>query len=96
MRALWRREDVIHPETGEILAEKGQHIDRNLAFEIENAGVEYIYVYSTDKEKEGQVTKVIGNRFVDLRQYVNFDVSELKVADKVFYPVLKETRGGDL
>ena len=83
-------EDVIHPETGEILAEKGQHIDRNLAFEIENAGVEYIYVYSTDKEKEGQVTKVIGNRFVDLQQYVNFDVSELKVADKVFYPVLKE------
>ena len=83
-------EDVIHPETGEILAEKDKYIDRNLAFEIENAGVEYIYAYSTDKEKEGQITKVIGNRFVDLQQYVNFDVSELKIADKVFYPVLKE------
>ncbi len=83
-------EDVIHPETGEILAEKDKYIDRNLAFEIENAGVEYIYAYSTDKEKEGQITKVIGNRFVDLQQYVNFDVSELKLADKVFYPVLKE------
>ena len=83
-------EQVVHPETGEILAEKDQFIDRNLAFEIENAGVEYIYAYSTDKEKEGQITKVIGNRFVDLQQYVNFDVSELKVADKVFYPVLQE------
>ena len=83
-------EDVIHPETGEILAEKDQFINRDLAFAIENAGVEYIYAYSPDKEKEGQITKVIGNRFVDLQQYVNFDVSELKVADKVFYPVLKE------
>ena len=83
-------EDVIHPETGEILAEKGQKINRNLAFEIENAGVEYIYAYALDKEKEEQVTKIIGNNFVDLAQYVNFDITELKVADKVFYPVLKE------
>ena len=83
-------EDVIHPETGEILAEKGQKINRDLAFEIENAGVEYIYAYALDKEKEDQVTKIIGNNFVDLAQYVNFDITELKVADKVFYPVLKE------
>ena len=83
-------EDIIDPNTGEILVEKDGFISRAKAYEIENAGVEYIYVYSTDKEKEGQVTKVIGNRFVDLQQYVNFDVSELKVADKVFYPVLKE------
>ena len=83
-------EDVIHPETGEILAEKGQKINRNLAFEIENAGVEYIYAYALDKEKEEQVTKIIGNNFVDLARYVNFDITELKVADKVFYPVLKE------
>ena len=83
-------EDVINPETGEIMAEKDQKIDRALAMEIENAGVEYIFAYSPEKEKAGQVTKVIGNNFVDLQQYVNFDISELKVADKVFYPVLKE------
>ena len=83
-------EDVINPETGEIMAEKGQKIDRSLAMEIENAGVEYIYAYSPEKGKDDQVTKVIGNNFVDLQQYVNFDISELKVADKVFYPVLKE------
>ena len=83
-------EDVIHPETGEILAEKGQKIDRTLASDIENAGVEYIYAYALDKEKEDQITKVIGNNFVDLKHYVDFDITGLKVADKVFYPVLKE------
>ncbi len=83
-------EDVIHPQTGEILAEKGQKINRQLAFEIENAGVEYIYAYALDKEKEDQVTKIIGNNFVDPKCYVDFDLTELKVADKVFYPVLKE------
>ena len=83
-------DDVIDPNTGEILVEKDQKIDRALAQQIENAGVEYIYAYALDKEKEGQITKVIGNRFVDLAAYVDFDTTGLKVADKVFYPVLKE------
>ena len=83
-------DDVIDPNTGEILVEKDQKIDRPLAQQIENAGVEFIYAYALDKEKEGQITKVIGNRFVDLASYVDFDTTGLKVADKVFYPVLKE------
>ena len=83
-------EDVIDPNTGEIMVEAGQKINRNLAFAIENAGVEYIMAYAVDKEKDGQITKVIGNRFVDLTAYVDVDPDELKVADKVFYPVLKE------
>ena len=36
------------------------------------------------------VTKIIGNNFVDLAEYVDFDTSDLKVTDKVFYPVLRE------
>jgi len=83
-------EDVIDPNTGEILVEKEQKIDRELALAIENAGVESLYVYAVDKDKEGQTTKVIGNRFVDLSAYVDFDTTGLKVADKVFYPVLME------
>ena len=83
-------EDVIDPNTAEILVEAGQKIDRDLAFAIENAGVEYIYAYAVDKEKDGQITKIIGNRFVDLKAYVDVNPDELKVADKVFYPVLKE------
>ena len=83
-------EDVINPETGEIMAEKGQKIGRDLAMEIENAGVRYVYAYGLDKDKEDVVTKIIGNNFVDLQSYVNFDISELKLADKAFYPVLRE------
>ena len=83
-------DDVIDPNTGEILVEKDQKIDRDLAVAVENAGVESLYVYALDKDKEGQTTKVIGNRFVDLTAYVDFDTTGLKVADKVFYPVLKE------
>ena len=83
-------EDVADPSTGEIMAEKGQKVNRKLAFEIENAGVEYVYAYGLDKDKEDQVTKIIGNNFVDIAGYVDFDTTSLKIADKVFYPVLKE------
>ena len=89
-------EDVINPDTGEIIVEKGKKITREVAFEIENAGVEYIMAYSKLKESEGEITKVIGSQFVDLKVYVknntgfDVDADELKIADKVFCPVLRE------
>ena len=79
-------EDVIDPNTGEILAEKDQTVGKELARQIENAGVEFVMVKSP--VDESQVTKVIGNQFVDLDAYIEFDVSDLKLADKVYYPVL--------
>ena len=81
-------EDVIDPNTGEILAEAGQKISRPLAAQIQNAGVEYVMAHG--KDDETQITKVIGSRFVELAQYVDFDTTGLKVADKVYYPVLME------
>ncbi|MEG0924169.1 MAG: DNA-directed RNA polymerase subunit beta [Anaerovoracaceae bacterium] len=81
-------EDVFDPNTGEILAEKGEKISRPLAFQIENAGVQHVLVYA--KDDESTTTKIIGNNFVDLDCYVDFDITDIKVATKVFYPVLKE------
>ncbi|MDD4376745.1 MAG: DNA-directed RNA polymerase subunit beta [Eubacteriales bacterium] len=81
-------EDVFDPNTGEILIEKDQKITREIGLQIENSGVEYVMVYGIDNDET--ITKVIGNRFVDINNYVEFDVTELKIADKVFYPVLKE------
>ena len=81
-------EDVIDPNTGEILVEKGGKITRAMGKEIENAGVEYVMAYG--KTDDTVVTKVIGSRFVDFDRYVSFDVSELKLGDKVYYPVLME------
>jgi DNA-directed RNA polymerase subunit beta len=81
-------EDIIDPNTGEILAEAGQKIDKELALLIENSGTEYIMAQSP--LDENSVTKVIGNQFVDIKSYIEFDISDLKIADKVYYPVLME------
>ncbi len=83
-------EDVIDPNTGEILAEAGQKVDRVLAKQIENAGVEFVMAYGKGKGNEDEITKIIGNKFVALDQYIEFDVSNLNIADQVFYPVLME------
>ena len=50
------------------MPKRDRRLIRILASDIENAGVEYIYAYALDKEEEDQVTKVIGNNFVDLKQ----------------------------
>lgn len=81
-------EDVVDPGTGEILAQKGDWISLEKGKEIENAGVWAVLVYG-DEHKE-TTTKIIGNNFVDLQGYVKFDVSEVKVAKKVYYPVLMD------
>ncbi|MBQ7703659.1 MAG: DNA-directed RNA polymerase subunit beta [Firmicutes bacterium] len=91
-------EDAIAPETGEILYEAGTKLDREMAVRIENSGCEYVMAYATEKAKEGQVTKVIGSRFVDIKayaeefepEYKDVDFESLKLGDKAFYPVLRE------
>ncbi|MBQ8589030.1 MAG: DNA-directed RNA polymerase subunit beta, partial [Firmicutes bacterium] len=81
-------EDVVSPSTGEILGEKGQRINRELGFAIEDSGVEFVFVES--KVNEGKAVKVIGNNFVSLQDYVPFSIEGTKLPKKVFYPVLKE------
>ncbi|MBQ9179366.1 MAG: DNA-directed RNA polymerase subunit beta [Firmicutes bacterium] len=81
-------QDVADPATGEILAQEGERIDLEKAIEIENAGVKSVWAY-TDEEHE-EKTKIIGNNFVALDQYIKFDVSDLKLMDKVYYPVLMQ------
>ncbi len=90
-------EDIMDPNTGEIIFEKDKKITRDEGFAIENAGVKTVLVYS--KTDDGQVVKVIGNHFVNLQNYVDFDVDDLKLRSKVYYPVLKDilenTQGDD-
>ncbi len=81
-------EDVFDPNTAEILVEEGQSISKEMALQIENAGVGYVMIHG--KNDEAGITKVIGNRFVDIKTYIEFDISDLKLADKVYYPVLME------
>ena len=39
-------EDIVNPETGEILVQKGEKIDREKAVEIQNAGVNVVDITS--------------------------------------------------
>ncbi len=79
-------ETIIQPETGEIIVETGHRIDRDMAFAIENAGIKEADVFDED----GKIVKVIGNHFVDIRQYINLNIDSLNIPYKVHYPVLKE------
>ncbi len=78
-------EDIINPSTGEIIAEEGQIPDLALAFEIENAGVKTVDVF-TDENKENK-TRIVGNNFVDPRVYLDFNLDDIKLPEKVYYPV---------
>jgi DNA-directed RNA polymerase subunit beta len=81
-------EDVVDPNTGEIIVEKNTKINRETGFRIENAGVKFVHAWS--KTEDGHVVKIIGNNFVSLADYVDFSLDGLKIADKVYYPVLME------
>ena len=83
-------EDVIDPNTGEIIIEAGGRIDRDTALVIENAGVKVVNVYGIGVGNEDEITRVIGNNFVDIKTYIEFDVSDTRVEQTVYYPVLKE------
>ncbi|HHU64061.1 MAG TPA: DNA-directed RNA polymerase subunit beta [Clostridiales bacterium] len=78
-------EDIIHPETGEVLAQKDNKIDRETAIAIQDAGIN-----SVELNIDGRPVKVIGNNFVDIRGFVDFDVEELDINERVHYPTLKE------
>ena len=81
-------EDVIDPNTGEIIVEAGERISRELGKVIENAGVDAVTVHG--KIDETVETKVIGNRFVDIEQYIKEKDIPEKMPRKVYYPVLKD------
>jgi DNA-directed RNA polymerase subunit beta len=85
-------EDVVDPNTGEILVERDHMITRDMAMVIEDAGVLSVTVRS--KNDSGEVTKVIGSQFVDPKKYIDFDLSKFKLSEKVYYPVLKEIIDG--
>ncbi|MGI6204840.1 MAG: DNA-directed RNA polymerase subunit beta [Anaerovoracaceae bacterium] len=80
-------ENVIDPMTGEIIAEEGTKADLELAQRIEDAGVYSVLVHSNTADEH--ITKVIGNNFVDIGKYCDIDVKSLRVADKVYFPVLR-------
>ena len=79
-------EDVVDPNTGEIVAEAGQVPDRDLALRIQNTGVDYVYV----EVEGGHKLKMLSNHMVEANQYLSFDPEEAGIREMVYYPVLME------
>jgi DNA-directed RNA polymerase subunit beta len=77
--------DVVDPETGEILAAAGTKVTAQLAEEIQDAAVPFIYV-----ETEERNVRVLSNMMVNITHFVNCDPTELGIHEKVYYPVLKQ------
>ena len=78
-------EDVIDMTTGEVLAEAGTNVTKELAVQIQNAAVPSVMI-QTDVKNE----KVLSNMAVDINAYVDFDCKELGILEDVYYPVLAE------
>ena len=78
--------DVVDPNTGEILFEAGHRLTFAEADSIEDTGLEAVFI----EGDEGKEVKVIGNRFVDIKKHIDFDISDLKIKEKVRYKVLQE------
>ena len=80
-------EPAIDPLTGEIIAEEGTRVSKELAYRIEQAGVKVINV-----DANGTIVKVISNGMVDAPEYLPmFTVEELEalgINEKVSFAAL--------
>ncbi|MBR2560841.1 MAG: DNA-directed RNA polymerase subunit beta [Eubacterium sp.] len=78
-------EDVIDTVTGEILAEKGEQVSRELADEIQNAAIPYVWIETPERN-----VKVLSNMMVDITKWIDIDPEAVGITEKVYYPVLAE------
>ncbi len=77
-------ETIVNPRTGEILAEAGQTIDRFMAGDIQNAGINEVWLTVGENR-----VKVIGNNFVRASDWLDFNPAEAGLNEDVHLPTLK-------
>ena len=79
-------EDVFAPETGELLAGKGEIVSDEKAKEIQNAGVNAVYVLVSD-EKAGEIRhKIIGNNTIDFAAVSDKNPKSFGLLSTIYYP----------
>ena len=80
-------EDVVDPTTGEIIAQAGTFVTRELADDIQNAAVPYVFMQVEDRK-----VKVLSNMTVDITKWIDISKEEARkcgISESVYYPVLK-------
>ena len=85
IRNHFAAEDIVDGQTGEILVEKGNLITAEVAWQIQNSGINEVNL-----DLNGKVFKVIGNNTVDIQPYISFDAASVGITEKVRYDVLQE------
>jgi len=80
-------EDVLDPSTGEVIAAAGTTATRELADQIQNAAVPFVWI-----QTETRNVKVLSSMMVDLKSWIPEieDPKALGVNELVFYPVLAQ------
>ena len=79
-------EDAVSPLTGEILAKKGDKITLEKAWEIQNSGLNEVWV----KAPTGIPFKMIGNATVDIEKVLDCNAEELGIKELVYFPFLSK------
>ena len=84
-------EDVVDEQTGEILAEAGTNVTRELADRIQDAAVSYVYIAVEGVDRK---IKVLSSMMVNIDRWVEDltpeDKKRLGITELVYYPVLRE------
>ena len=80
-------EDVLDPFTGEVIAEAGTTVDRDLADQIQNAAVPALWI-----QTETRNVKVLSSMMVDIRSWIPEieDPKAIGVTELVYYPALQQ------
>ncbi len=77
-------EDVVDALTGEVMAEAGTVVTEQMAIDMQNAAIPYMWVQTEERN-----VKVLSNMMVDLNTFLpNVSKKELGVTEEVYYPLL--------
>ncbi len=83
---------IVNPVTGEVMADVGDIVRRDLAREIEDAGVCVAYVLS-DEHGEQHEVKIVSNGMVDVSKFVSpavYEAVSKVINERVRFSVLQE------
>ena len=84
-------DDIVHPETGELLAFAGEKITEDKARVIQNAGINEVFVLVNDPE-DGEIRhKIIANNTVDLSAVCSYPYKKLGLLASIYYPIFKKS-----
>ena len=78
-------EDVVDEANGDILGSAGDTVTREMADEIQNAAVPYVWIRTEERN-----VKVLSNLMVDLTHYVDCNPADFGITENVYYPALRE------